>query len=161
MWSRHQSVDPTISKSIKREPKRYCNWRAPLGFLWLMLRQRQGGKRRRERRVEREIAGERGELMWKISLIRWNVCPLPQIPSCGAREKKRPKLMSLGRTICLSGLLLRDKKLLFASVPFQCPWLWRMWRWMKGGAKDFWRVLLYADVMAGLAFGRWNPQTAL
>lgn len=73
------------------------------------------------------------------------------------RKKKRPKLMSLGRTICLSGLLLRDKKLLFASVPFQCPWLWRMWRWMKGGAKDFWRVLLYADVMAGLAFGRWNP----
>lgn len=27
--------------------------------------------------------------------------------------------MSLGRTICLSGLLQRDKKLLFASVPFQ------------------------------------------
>lgn len=85
----------------------------------------------------------RGELMWKVSLIRWNVCPLPQIPSCGAKKKKkkkRPKLMSLGRTICLSGLLLRDKKLLFASVPMQCPWLWRMWRWMKGGAKDFWRA---------------------
>lgn len=29
--------------------------------------------------------------------------------------------MSLGRTICLSGLLLRDKKLLFASIPFQRP----------------------------------------
>lgn len=60
-------------------------------------RERDAGGRERERerqdrRAKREITGERGELMWKVSLIRWNVCPLPQIPSCGAgRRKKKTK----------------------------------------------------------------------
>lgn len=55
-------------------------------------REREAGGREREkqdRRANREITGERGELMWKVSLIRWNVCPLPQIPSCGAGKKKK------------------------------------------------------------------------
>ena len=123
--------------------------------------------RRKDRRAERcrgeagemgtkrNYGGERGELTLKVSLIRWNVCPLPQIPLCGAR-KKRPKLMSLGRTICLSGLLLRDKKLVFASVPIACPWLWKKRRQMKGGAEDFWRIPLYADAMNRTSSGRWN-----
>lgn len=68
-----------------------------------------------QRESESEMGGSkggRGRESWTISLNGWNVCPLPQIPSCGARDKKNnnnnereQKLMSLGRTICLSGLL--------------------------------------------------------
>lgn len=58
----------------------------------------------------------------KAVLIRWNVGPHQQIPLCGSRKGgKIPMLMSLGRTICLSGLLLWDKKLLFAYFPATAP----------------------------------------
>lgn len=60
--------------------------------------------------------------MWKVSLIRWSVCPLPEIPSCGAKKrkekKKRPKLMSLGRSIQLSGLYWEIKSSSLLLFPF-------------------------------------------
>lgn len=72
-------------------------------------------------------------------------------------RKKRPKLMSLERTIWLSGLLLRDKKLLFGSVPIHCPWLWKIVK----EAKEFWRVLLYADAMTGSGIWQMTPMNRL
>lgn len=70
----------------------------------------------------RGITRERGKFMWKVSLIRWSVCPLPEIPSCGAKKrkekKKRPKLMSLGRSIQLSGLYWEIKSSSLLLFPF-------------------------------------------
>lgn len=74
------------------------------------------------RRRGRGITRERGKFMWKVSLIRWSVCPLPEIPSCGAKKrkekKKRPKLMSLGRSIQLSGLYWEIKSSSLLLFPF-------------------------------------------
>lgn len=139
MWRQHQSVvSPRFQKASKDNLKGTVTAKGT--FRSAMM---DGKWKDRKGRVERmvqvrdmvKLQGARWARL-KVALIRWNACPLAQIPSCGAR-RKRPKLMSLGRTICLSGLLLRDKTLLFASLPIHCPRLWKKWQRMKRRGQGF------------------------